>query len=159
MAIQETRKKITFTPFEIKKGREVDTSPAPTVTIRKGVMRFNASLVHELSLNGKFVKMFYDPIKSVVGFQIKNEVSLQVVGKTWKLVKTNGKTGIWSITIRKMLNAIGSGYAEKSYYQLPVQKYVEANGMDKGAIYYFVELQGADESKDAEAPELEKQLV
>lgn len=147
MAIQETRKKITFSPFEIKKGREVDNTPAPTVTIRKGVLRFNSSLISELNLNGKFVKMFYDPVKGIVGFQIKEEVSLQVVGKAWKLARVNEKTKTWSITISKMLRAIGPGYDQKSYYQLPVQKYVESNGMDKGLIYYFVELQGAEEDK------------
>lgn len=151
MAIEETRKKITFVPFEIKKGRAVDTSPVPTVTLNKGALRFNKILIKELNLNGKFVKFFYDPIKNIIGWQIKTEVNLQVVGKTWKMVKQNPTIGSWTVNIGKMLELIDKKAPERVYYQLPVKKYVEANGMDKGTVYYFVELVG-----EAEAPPGEK---
>ena len=66
MAIQETRKKMTLVPFEIKKGREVDNSPAPTVTLNKGALRFSKRLIDELGLNKQFVKFFYDHMKKTV---------------------------------------------------------------------------------------------
>lgn len=150
MAIQETRKKITFTPFEIKKGREIDTSDAPTISISKGQMRFNPSVMEELSLNGKFIKMFYDPIKSVIGFQIRQEVSLQVVGKTWKMVRKNDSTNMWTLQVTKLLDQIDPAFRDKVFKKLPVHKYIEANGMEKGTIYYFVELNALE----AEEPRL-----
>lgn len=140
MAIEETRKKITFVPFEIKKGRAVDNSPAPTVSIKNGALRFSKNLITETDLNGKFVKFFYDPLKNVIGWQVKAEVNLQFVGKTWKMVKANPGLGIWTVSIGKLLDEIDVKYKEKAWYKLPVKKYVEANGMDKGTVYYFVEL-------------------
>lgn len=140
MAIEETRKKITFVPFEIKKGREVDTSPAPTVTTKNGALRFSKKYIDEQSLNHQFVKFFYDPIKNVVGWQVKKQVSLEAVGKTWKMVNQNAKTGFWSVSIGKMLAIMDAKHPEREWHKLPVQKHVEANGMDKGTVTYFVEL-------------------
>lgn len=142
MAIEETRKKIHFTDFEITKGRAVDNSPTPTITIDSGNLRFSKAIIVETSLNGKFVSFAYDPIKNVVGWKVKAEVNLTLVNKQWKLVKANGKNGLWTVSIRKMLDAIDptGKMSTKKYSKLPVQKYVEANGMDKGTIYYFVDL-------------------
>lgn len=162
MVIEETRKKIHFVPFEIKKGRSVDTSPAPTVTLVKGALRFNKNFITEIGLNGKFVKFFYDPIKKVVGWQVKTEVNLAVVGKTWKMVNANATLGSWTVNIGKMLDLLDSKASQKAYYKLPVMKYVEANGMDRGTVYYFIEL--IDEVEDPkkaskpEAPVTEKEL-
>ncbi len=141
MAIEETRKKIHFTPFDIKKGRAVDESPAPTMTLTAGSLRFNKSLTTELNLNGKFVKLYSDPIKNVIGFQIGTEVIDHPDLKGWKLVNANPDTGMWTVSIRKMLEQqFGEKTAEKKYGKLPVRKYVEANGMDRGMTIYFVEL-------------------
>lgn len=142
MAIEETRKKIHFTDFEITKGRPVDLSPPPTITIDAGGLRFSKALIVETALNGKFVSFAYDPIKNIVGWKVKAEVNLAVVNKQWKLVKQNETNGNWTSSIRQMLNAIDptGKMSTKKYSKLPVQKYVEANGMDKGTVYYFVDL-------------------
>lgn len=142
MAIEETKKKIHFTDFEITKGRPVDNTPAPTVSIDKGQLRFGKSLIVDTALDGKFVSFAYDPVKNVVGWKVKTEVNLTLVNKQWKLVKQNQTNFSWTVSIRKMLDAIDptGKMSTKKYLRLPVQKYVEANGMDKGTVYYFVDL-------------------
>lgn len=152
MAIQETRKKIHFTPFEIKKGRTTDDSDAPTITIIRGNLRFGAGIIRELNLNGKFVNFAYDPLKNIIGFRVQEEVNLRIVGKTWKMVRQNPKSGQWTVSVRKMLEMIDQKMMNKAFYRLPVQKYVEANGMDRGQIYYFVELIDGESPQGSETP-------
>lgn len=150
MAIAETRKKLHFVPFDIKKGRDVDTSPAPTINVKEGALRFSKALITELNLNGKFVKFYYDGIKNVIGFQYKTTAALQSMKDgTWKMVNQNPKNGCWTVSVRKMMNSqFGEKQAKKNYGALPVIRYREGSDiMDRGDVYYFVELVDEVEKK------------
>lgn len=156
MAIEETRKKIHFTPFDITKGPGVDSSPAPTLTLTQGSLRFNKSVIKELSLTGKFVRFFYDPVKKIIGFQIKTEVELrQLKGEgKWKMVNSNKVTGSWTVSVKKMVEQqFGMKTAEKKYPPFPVKKYIESSSaIHKGDVYYFVEI--VDEVTKEDEPQL-----
>ena len=148
--IEETRKKIHFVPFDINKGRDTDTSDAPRVKLTMGSLRFTKSLLTELNLDGKFVRFFFDPIKKVVGFQVKEQVELRALkgeGK-WKMVRQNKSNHSWTVTIKKMLRAnFGEKIAEKNYPMAPIKKYVEMTDvLSKGQVYYFFEI--VDEVKE-----------
>ncbi len=162
MAIEETRKKIHFVPFDINKGRDVDTSDAPTIKLTEGLLRFTKGLITELGLNGKFVRFFYDPIKKVVGFQVREEVELRALkgeGK-WKMVRQNETNGSWTVSIRKMLAAnFGSKVAEKKYPLAPIKKYIEMTDiMTKGQVYYFFEIVDEYDPNEVTEDDLEKLL-
>lgn len=149
MAISETRKKLHFVPFDIKKGRDVDNTPAPTITVTQGSLRFSKALITELGLSGKFVKFYYDAIKNVIGFQFKDEAALQSMKDgTWKLV-TQSMNGNWTVSVKKMMKAnFGEKQASKSYGQLPVQRYREGSDiMDRGEVFHFIELVDEVENK------------
>lgn len=141
MAIPETRKKMHFVPFDIKRGRSKDNSPTPTITISKGLLRFNKSLMVELALEGKFVKFFFDPLKKVIGFKMVDLLDQRDM-KNWKLVRGTKMGGVWSVSIKRMLEAnFGESTAKKVYPMLPVQKYIESSDiMERGQQYYFVEI-------------------
>lgn len=140
--IQETQRKIHFTPFELKRGREKDTSPVPTLTLNTetGGLVFSKSLMTELSLEGKFVKFFYEPVKRIIGFQIRHVVTDGEL-KTWKLVKSSGNTGIWKVSIGRLLHQFNSVPTKKLYSLMPVKKYIEKDAIfGKGEVYYYVQL-------------------
>ncbi len=142
MSIKETHRKIHFTPFEIKKGRDVDDSPSPTMTLKTetGALRFSKSLITELNLDGKFVKLYYEPTKRIIGFQFKSTATDNEL-KSWKLVKRNPVTGTWTVTINKMLNQFNSKPTKDLYSMMPVRKYVDSTGvMNRGDVFYYVQL-------------------
>lgn len=139
MAIKESKKKIHFVPFEQARGAMASNTPAPTVSVKKGVLFFSQKLIEELQLNGKFVRLFYDPLKKIIGFQIREQI-LQTEMKTWKLVRQNKQIKIWKISIRKMLAEIGPQCVEKKYSRLPVKKYISTEPMSRGEVYYFFEI-------------------
>lgn len=138
--IEETKRKIHFTAFDIKKGRSKDTSAVPTMAIYQGSLRFNKSVIDELSLDGKFVRFYYDPTKQIIGFQVKHEIA-QTQMRTWKMARQNKTSGLWSVSIKKLLRELGEETESKNYYSMPVHKYVEQSEMmNRGEVYYYVRL-------------------
>lgn len=139
MAIQETKRKINFIPFTVKKGRDKDTSPAPTMTLNQGKLRFSKSLITELDLNGKFVRFFYEPSRNIVGFRVEEQINQEVM-KDWKMVRQSSN-GNWTVTITKILAFFHRGLESKSFEKMPVKKYVEMTSMlDRGETFYYVVL-------------------
>ncbi len=141
MAIQETKRKIHFNFFDLTRGKMKDTSPAPTVSLDKGKLRFNRSVIDELVLDGKFVAFYYDPIRSIVGFRVREQIDQREM-KTWKLVRQNKTNKCWTVQIGKLLAAIDSKELDKTYRNLPVKKYVEQSDvLARGDVYYYFKLQ------------------
>lgn len=144
MAITETRKKIHFVPFYIAKGRPVDTSAPPTVTLRNGNLWFPKATVEELSLNGKFIKLYYEASKKIIGFKVKEQVNLdEMKGQDrWKLVKVNPTGGSYSISLRKLLlTQFGEEYTKKVLKKIELKKYREMTDvMNRGEVFNFIEL-------------------
>lgn len=142
MAIKETTRRINFIPYVIKKGRDVDTNPAPTVTVNRkyNLILFSKSTVTELNLSGKFIKFFYEPVKKVIGWQIRESLS-QGEMKNWRLVKTT-KQGTYPCSIKKLLEAFGGRLQHMTYGSVPIQKYRELSHLSefKDQTFYFVEL-------------------
>lgn len=148
MAIEETRKKIHFSPYTTVKGRKEDNSTAPTaaVSVKYGTITFSKGLVRETSMEGKFVRLYYEPTKKIVGWQLREKIAQEEM-KVWKLCKP-GQSGTWSLGIGKMLNEFNGRLKSESYLSLPVQKYREMDKLDSHAneIFYFVELVEPDKN-------------
>lgn len=143
MAITETRKKLTLTAFDIVRGRDKDTSPAPTITFARGKLLFSKGLVRELDLNTKFIKFYYDPVKLVIAFQVKDQLpfeNLKGAGR-WRKV-TVSRFGNWTVSLTKMVSkTFGEEFLTKLIQHIPVQKYREQNDIiNRGEVYYFIEL-------------------
>lgn len=154
MAIKVTSKKIHFTPFVPSRGRQVDTDPAPTVTLTKGKLLFGPKIIEELQMNKKFVQFAYDQAKSVIGFRIReNPLNLEEL-KDWKLVNQNEDSKFWSVQLSKIIEAVFGATTLAKKYKAPVQKYRESSGLDKGQIYYYIELsvENEVEQKEKETP-------
>lgn len=148
MAIEETKRKIHFRPFVQTKGRPVDTEPPPTVNVSKkfGTITFSKGAVKQTNMADKFVKLFYEPTKKVIGWQVGEKgMGLEEV-KSWKLCTPNPKTGTWSLGAKKLLSEF-SGLTKDSYLNLPVQKYREMGALDQysGQTFYFVEVKEPDD--------------
>lgn len=142
MAIKETSKKIHFIPFTGGRGREVDDSPAPTITINRKnfTVLFSTGAVREMGLDGKFIRFYFEPIKKVIGWQVRDIVKQNEM-KVWKLVKAS-KVGGWQCSIGKLLKQFDGRLKKELYKGVPIQKYREANSLSEynGQVFYFVEL-------------------
>lgn len=140
--IKETTKKIHFTPYTIAKGRSVDTDPAPVATVNKkfGYLSFGGKAITEMDMDGKFIKFYFEPVKRIIGWQLRTEVKHEDM-KSWKLIKQlPNKT--WKVSVRKLLEQFNGRLTRESYSNTPVQKYREINPLSeyKNEVFYFVEL-------------------
>lgn len=139
--IKEVHRKIEFSPYNPTRGKDKDTSDAPTCNVnnKSHQFTFSKSCIQELSMDGKFVRLFYAPNR-IIGFQIRNSVN-QTEMKTWRMVRAGKTTGIYIVGIRKLLEQFNGSLKRPLYNKLPVKKYIEKEGiMEKGSVYYFVQL-------------------
>lgn len=153
MSIPETRKKIHFASFTPKKEAAAEET-VPTVVVSKkyGTIQFSAGLMRETGMDGKFVKMYYDAPRKIIGWQIKSGMSHGAL-KSWKLVKAN-INGNFVLGIGRILQNI-PGLTQDSYKKLPVQKYKEMGTFDEhsGETFYFVELKDPGEKEEETNPQ------
>lgn len=142
MAIKETTKKIHFTEFiPGRKKLEVDAS-APTVTVSVKYNQFTLpnSTILEMGLEGKLIKLFYEPAKRIIGFKIIDKAVGQEELKTLKLVKLDPTLKHYKFQLGKMLSEF-QGLKQDSYKHLPIHKYVERQDKIGGAeVYFYVQL-------------------
>ena len=142
MAIEETKKKIHFRPWVNEKGRPVDTDPPPTVNISRkyGTITFSKAAVRQTNMDGKFVKLFYEPTKRIIGWQTREKVEQQEM-KTWKLCKPTA-SGTWVLGVKKLLDEFNGGMKAESYPGLEVQKYREMGPLDQysNQTFFFIEV-------------------
>lgn len=140
--IEETKKKIHFRAFKQTKGRSKDTNPAPTVIVSKkfGTITFSKGCIREAGMEGKFVRIYYEPTRKIIGWQVREKVEQEEM-KIWKLCRPN-KVGIWTMGIKKLLLEFNGSLTQDSYTGLPVQKYRDMTpfGEYKDQVFYFVDL-------------------
>lgn len=139
--IKETTKKIYFISFDGKKGRGAKdpTELAPTVgvsTKHKKIV-FGKVALREMGMAHKWVRFYIDPSKNIIGWRIRDKVE-QSEMKVWKLCKPHASTGVWSMSIVKLLNEFGTLKQEK--YSPEIQKYRDVGAMGTGDVYYFIQL-------------------
>jgi hypothetical protein len=148
MAIEETKKKIHFLPYVATKGRVKDTAPAPAASVSRKYNRitFSRALIQETGMAGKFVRLYFEPNKKVIGWQLRETVAQNEM-KSWKLCRVT-PSGNWGLNIKKMLSMF-VGLNQEKYSELPVQKYRETSALDEhhGEVFYFVQLVGQSEKK------------
>lgn len=141
--IEETKKKIHFVPYTATKGREKDTSAAPTINIniKHSKLVFGRTVIQETGMQDKFFRLFYDPTKKIIGWQVRSQFQLANL-KNWKLCKPNKTNGCYSVQIKKLLEQFNGTLTKESYKSVPVQKYREIGQLSefKDEIFYFVEL-------------------
>lgn len=136
-------------PYQTTKGRAEDTSAPPTVVVNKkfGRLVFSRAAIREIGMVGKFVKLYYEPTRKIIGWRIRDKVE-QTEMKAWKLCKPNKTTGTWTMGIKKMLDEFNGSLTRESYPALPVQKYREMDKLHEhtGEIFYFVEVKPQDDT-------------
>jgi hypothetical protein len=166
MAIKETARKIHFMPYIGGRGgskAEDTASPTMSLSVKYSMLSFSKSLMLELGLEGKFIKLYFEPTRKIIGFQLKNALSeADLKSKAWKLVKPFKNQDTWKVSVGKMIAEFSGRLTKESYKNLPVKKYVERQGvMSSGDVFYYVQLidnpgelgkgMGNDEMEDSEA--------
>lgn len=138
--IEETKKKIHFFAYSPLKGKARDTSDAPTVSINQKYSRitFGRGAIQELQMENKFIRFYYEPVKKIIGWQMRSNVS-QSEMKNWKVVKVR-EDGMWFCTFKKLLDTMR--LRKNVYLSIPIQKYREINPLSeyKDQIFYFIEM-------------------
>lgn len=141
--IKETTNKIHWVPFSATKGREADTSPAPTATVNKkfGYITFASGAIAEMGADGMFIKFYFEPVKKIIGWQLRKQVQ-QSEMKSWKLGTPHHKLRNFKVGIGKLLKQFDGRITKEAYADLPIQKYREINPLSeyKNEVFYFVEL-------------------
>ncbi len=150
--IKETTKKLHLLPYHPKRGRLKDTSDAPTITIfgKVGRIQFGRDAVEQMSMEGKFVKFYFDPIKRIVAWKITDKVDQREM-KLWKVCRLH-VNGVWQLTLKKMFMEFqGSDKLLDKYKNLPIQKYRNVEMMAlPNETYYFVQLKETKEAEETE---------
>lgn len=149
--IQQTTRRIHFTPYiggRRKKEINEESQATCTVNRRLGYITFNSSLCSEIGMDNKFVRMFSEPTKKIIGWRVIDEKVNQTKMSGLKLIKLHPKTRNAKISILPMFKDF-MGLKSDSYKRLPVKKYVENQDiLDRGATYYFVTLKEPTEQDD-----------
>lgn len=141
--IVETKRKIHFSEYIPKKGRQKDTDAPSVVTVsrvHKNIRFPNRTLI-KLGMEAKFVSFYYEATKKIIGWVICDNLSeKQLALKKYRLVKPNAKSHQWTTSVAGIIEAF-NGRLTKDTYKCEVNKYVEQEGViEKGTIYYYVQL-------------------
>lgn len=140
--IKETTKKIHFYPANVAVAKKVvNENDVPTVGVSRKYNRlvFYSRAIREMGMEGKFVKLYYEPTKKIIGWQIRDKVEQHEM-KIWKLCRSSKSNGVFSMGIGNILREMKG--LQKQTYSSPVQKYREV-GMTSGhhgEVFYFIEL-------------------
>lgn len=146
--IRETKAKIHFTPYIIKKGRAekdvTEKSPVASVSVKYGRLNFTSHAIKEIGMAGKWVKLYYEPHRKIIGWRVKDKVENGEL-KTWKLCQPDKNNGTWGMSITKMLTEF-KGLTQESYLNLEIQKYKDIGGghlnQYAGETFFFIEVKG-----------------
>lgn len=142
MTIEETTKKINFLAYnpDLPVKKDVTDLPTVTVSLKYNKIVFGSVLIRETGMDGKFVRLFYEASRKIIGWQIRDHVEQKEM-KLWKLVRPNGKNKVYAISITKILSQM-RGLQKDAYSKIVVQKYREVQPLSqhKGEVFYFVEL-------------------
>lgn len=146
--ISETKRKIHFLQYNPKKARAplADAVPTVSVSTKYNKLVFGGPAIRETGMSGKFVRVYYEPNRKIIGWQVKDKLEHYEL-KSWKLCRPNAIAGTWNISITKMLAEMRGLKKDKTYSNLPVQKYREMAPLSEhnGEIFFFVEVKEQDE--------------
>lgn len=113
------------------------------VSLKKRVMSFKKADVDIYELDGKYVRMFADTEKKVIGWAIvEGKTGLDELNDA-RILNRNDKTGVLTISIGKLLKAVGIEGIEE-IRRCPVKTYISP--LQKDTIYY-IELENRETNK------------
>ena len=149
--IKQTFRQINFLSFIPGRKKKENGDRPPTVSVSKkfGNIKFPNRTCSMLGLTGNFIALFYEPHRKIIGWRIFTRTNDIRDLKVYKLVKPNQKSGVFSVSIKPMLNEM-RGLNSNSYPKLEVKKYVDQTMLNKGDTYYYVQLQEPNESIESE---------
>lgn len=139
--IKETTKKINFYSATLATGKkQEEKAPTVNVSVKFGRITFPTKLMDEIGMEGKFVKMYYEPQRRIIGWRLRDTVS-QPEMKEWRLCTKHKATKNFGMPITALLKEFKGGF-KKSSYIVPVQKYREMSKTSEhhGQIFYFAEV-------------------
>lgn len=144
--IKTTTRTMYFTAYIPTKGKKKDES-APcyaAVDVKHGNMRLSKKTLIDLGMEGKFVKLFSDPDRDAIGWQIRSDAPVDELKiKLWRLVKSNS-SGQATISISGILKQFRN-LEEKTYKKLEIKKYVPQNQvLDAGESYFYIKVKDND---------------
>lgn len=144
MSIKQTQRKINFLPYlpgerAVKEEKKV----VITVDVKNSVLRMGKHACEEMGMPGKFVKLYYDQDKKIIGWSVVNSsIGIEKL-KSHKLVKFNAG-GQFVVSIMTILGKMMG--LEQTAYRLEVKKYVETQDMlDRGNTYFYVKISHENE--------------
>lgn len=147
--IPQTHRKIDFIeyiPGKTAQDRSSDKPLTLTVSAKFGMVHFNKTLCYELGMIDKFIRLFYEPHKKIIGWRILERSIEHEKMRGIKLVKLNESTKSYKVSIHKMLREFKG--LKDAYPELPVKKYVDQDMLNKGDTYYYVKLKDNKEEDD-----------
>lgn len=154
MAIKETIRKIHFRSYSAVKGKPVDNDPAPTVIVSRkyNTLTFSKGCITATQMSGKFVKLFYEPTKKIIGWQAREGTFNQEELKQWRLCKP-AKNGIWVMGVKGILDQF-AGLNKDSYHGLEVKRYREMGKLEafSGETFHYVEVRDKEADEESLKP-------
>jgi hypothetical protein len=150
--IKETKRKIHFITYIPTKGRPKDESKPPYASVSKkyGVLKFGKKAINALEMDKKFIKLFYEPVKKIIGWQITNHLNEgQLKSKEWRPITPNKINGTAVISIKPIIDMFNGSLTEDSY-KCEIFKYREQSDiLSRGDVTYFVKVGKAyDENEE-----------
>ena len=145
---QQTHRQIHFTQYiPGRKKKEKEGPLLASVSVKHGLLILPGTTLKKLGMVDKFIRLYYEPTKKIIGWQIVNDSLNQEQLKTAKLVKIYPATNNYKTTITPMLREF-KGLKKESYTSLEVKKYVETGLLDRGTTYYYVKLKDTDDGEE-----------
>lgn len=125
--------KFNFVP-ERQLGREVEDKGFIASISKKGILMFSSSVTHIYELDGKYIKLYGDIEKKIVGWSmIKGNTTLSDVDNA-RLLRKNIRSGIVLVSIQRLLSSLGIEKG-KAFKNLVVKKHIAPMYADE--IYYI----------------------
>lgn len=142
--IEETKKKIHFMPYSVKKGRVKDTNKPPTASVAMKYSRltWGKKAIRDMGMGGKFVRLYFEPNRKIIGWRITDKLSeAELKSKVWRLCNPAPSTGVWHWSIKGMLDQMKLK-EDHTYKDLEIKRYREMGIADQysGEVFYFIEV-------------------
>lgn len=146
--LEITHKVIHLQSFE-KYSKNTEQKDIIVISVSKKYRNilFSQKCIQDLGMNGKFVRLFFEPTKKIIAWKIKDSITIGKEDRNWRIIKVR-KNGSALITIVPIIKAFNGSLRDDSYTNLEVKKNVSpaSTGLDSGETFYYVELK--DKERD-----------
>jgi hypothetical protein len=145
---ERTPRKIYFAEYNPKFGKTADET---TYKIRYAAtakaLHFPGKLIKAFDLEGKFIKLYTEQTRRIVGWKVESKLDLDEVKNGWRLVKINA-SGQYALSIQRIIKQFGLD--ELGNISLDLQEYVDNSLLEKNNKYMYVTFPKTDKTSSSE---------